>query len=231
MRGILGEKVGMTAVFAEDGNQIPVTIVRTIGNRVLGKKTEETDGYNALVMGFGDKRADRANRPEVGFFEKNDLVEEREEPGRVEGETVTRRYIKRHVREFRMNADDLAGFEVGAGVAAQDIFNTGDTVDVVGTSKGRGFTGVLKRHNFSGTKASHGVHEYFRHGGSIGSNTYPAHVFKNKKMPGQHGNKRVTLQNLKLVEVIADEGLLLIKGSIPGPNGGLVQVNRAVKKS
>ncbi len=219
MRGILGEKVGMTAVFGEDGSQIPVTVVRTSGNRVLGKRTESNDGYDAIVLGYGERNLSRASRPEAGFFEKNDLVEERD----------GRKYIKRHVREFRVSAEELEGYEVGAELQTADEFAAGDTIDVVGTSKGRGFSGVMRRHNFRGGKASHGVHEYYRHGGSIGSNTTPARVFKRRKMPGQHGNKRVTLQNLSVVEVMADEGLVLIRGNVPGPNGGLVMIKHGVK--
>ena len=219
MRGILGKKVGMTAVFSEDGMQIPVTVVRTTGNRVLGKRTESTDGYDAVVLGFGERRLSRASRPEAGFFQKHEMVEERD----------GQQYVKRHIREFRVTAEDLEGYEVGAELTGADEFTAGAAVDVVGTSKGRGFTGVMKRHNFRGTKASHGVHEYFRHGGSIGSNTDPARCFKNRKMPGQHGNKRVTVQNLQVVEVMAEEGLLLIRGSVPGPNGGLVHVQHAIK--
>ncbi len=219
MRGILGEKVGMTAVFAEDGRQIPVTVVKAVGNRVLRKRTESGDGYDAVVMGYGDRRLSRATKPEAGFFVKNDMVEERD----------GQQYIKRHVREFRVSAEELEGYEVGAEIAVGDAVAEGDLVDVVGTSKGRGFTGVMKRHNFRGTKASHGVHEYFRHGGSIGSNTDPARCFKNRKMPGQHGNRRSTVQNLTVVEVMADEGLVLIRGSIPGPNGGLVMIKKAIK--
>lgn len=220
MRGILGEKVGMTAVFGEDGRQLAVTVVRTSGNRVLGKRTESTDGYDAVVLGFGERRLSRATRPEAGFFEKNGLVEERE----------GRQYIKRHVREFRVSAEELEGYEVGAEIEIAAEFSAGDAIDVVGTSKGRGFSGVMRRHNFRGGKASHGVHEYYRHGGSIGSNTTPARVFKNRKMPGQQGNSRVTIQNLQVVEVIADEGLILVRGGIPGPNGGLVMLKRGVKR-
>ncbi len=219
MRGILGQKVGMTAVFDKFGAQIPVTVIRTTGNRVLAKRTESVDGYDAIVLGFGERRLSRTTRPEAGFFEKHDLIEERD----------GQKYVKRHVREFRVSADDLEGFEIGTTITAADEFFDGAPVDVVGTSKGRGFSGVMKRHNFRGGKATHGVHEYYRHGGSIGSNTDPARCFKNRKMPGQHGNRRVTIQNLEIVEIMADEGLVLIRGGIPGPNGGLVHIQHAVK--
>lgn len=220
MEGLLGQKVGMTAVFNEEGRQIPVTVIRTLGNRVLGKRTEERDGYTALVLGFGDKPAKRARKPELGFFEKFELVDE------VDGE----RRVKRYIREFRVDAATLEKYQVGETFAADRLFAPGDRVDVTGTSKGRGFTGVMKRHNFAGSKASHGVHEYFRHGGAISSNTYPARVFKNKKMPGQYGNARTTVQNLQVVGIMPEEGLLLVRGGIPGPDGGLVRVRRAVKQ-
>ncbi|MCA9542184.1 MAG: 50S ribosomal protein L3 [Myxococcales bacterium] len=220
MQGILGQKVGMTAVYNADGQQIPVTVIRTAGNVVLDKRTEERDGYTALVLGFGERPIRRANKPLLGFFKKQGLIEDREGA----------QFVKRHIREFRVDADTLAGFEIGASVESSAVVRAGEVVDVIGTSKGRGFTGVMKRHNFRGTKASHGVHEYFRHGGAISSNTYPARVFKNRKMPGQHGNRRTTVQNVQVVEVLADEGMVLLRGGVPGPNGGLVMLNKAVKK-
>ncbi|MBU0551818.1 50S ribosomal protein L3 [Myxococcota bacterium] len=220
MQGVLGEKVGMTAIFEEGGRQIPVTVVRTLGNRVVGKRTQEKDGYTALIVGFGERRVKRLTKPELGFFEKQGLVEERQDGTRI---------VKRHIREFRISAEELAAYEVGQSFDGATLFKSGERVDVTGTSKGRGFTGVMKRHNFSGGKATHGVHEYFRHGGSLGACTYPARVFKNKKMPGQHGNKRVTQQGLTIIDVLED-GLLLVKGNVPGPNGGLLQIRRPVKQ-
>ena len=220
MRGILGQKIGMTAIFNEDGSQTPVTVIATAGNVVVDKRTEERNGYTALVLGFGEKRVKRLTKPELGFFQKQNLVEERD------GKQI----VKRHLREFRVNGEQLDALNVGDDVNASDIFFAGEKVDVVGVSKGRGFTGVMKRHNFRGTKASHGVHEYFRHGGSIGSNTSPARVFKNRKMPGQHGNKRTTVQNVALVD-FEEGGLVLIRGGVPGPNGGLVMIKKSAKRS
>ncbi len=220
MRGILGRKIGMTAIFNEDGSQTPVTVIATAGNVVVDKRTEERNGYTALVLGFGEKRVKRVNKPELGFFQKQNMVEERD------GKQI----VKRHLREFRVTAEQLDALEVGADVNASDIFFAGEKVDVAGVSKGRGFTGVMKRHNFRGTKASHGVHEYFRHGGSIGSNTSPARVFKNRKMPGQHGNKRTTVQNVTLAR-FEEGGLVLIRGGVPGPNGGLVMIKKSAKRS
>ena len=133
-------------------------------------------------------------------------------------------------KEFRVANEELESRNVGDAVNIEDIFYDGEKIDVTGVSKGRGFTGVMKRHNFRGTKATHGVHEYYRHGGSIGMATYPARVFKNKKMPGQHGNKRVGIQNAKVVRIMAEENLILIKGGVPGPNGGIVELAKAVKR-
>lgn len=221
MRGILGQKIGMTAIFNEDGTQTPVTVIATAGNVVVDKRTEERNGYTALVLGFGEKRVKRLTKPELGFFQKQNMVGQRED-----GKPV----VKRHLREFRVTAEQLDVFEVGADVDASAVFFAGEKVDVVATSKGRGFTGVMKRHNFRGTKATHGVHEYFRHGGSIGSNTSPARVFKNRKMPGQHGNKRVTVQNLSLV-AFEEGGFVLVRGGVPGPNGGLVMIQKSAKRA
>lgn len=218
-QAIYGKKIGMTAVFMEDGRQIPVTVIETAGNKVLGKRTIERDGYTALIVGFGEKKAKRLNKPELGFFEKNGLLDERDGT----------EYAKRFVREIRMSGEELDTFEIGSDFNATRFINDNDLIDVTGTSKGRGFTGVMRRHNFRGTKASHGVHEYFRHGGSISACTYPARVFKNKKMPGQHGNARITVQSLRVVEVHADDGLVLIKGGVPGSNGSLVRIQHAVK--
>ena len=220
MKGLMGQKVGMTAIFDEAGRQIPVTVIQTEGNVVVDKKTKERDGYTALVLGFGERSTKAVNAPLLGFFKKQGLVNE-------EGDKTT---VKRHLREFRVDQETLDGVSVGDTIDAQALFNTGDSVDVVGTSKGRGFTGVMKRHNFRGTKATHGVHEYYRHGGSIGMATYPGRVFKNKKMPGQHGNKRTTIQNALVVDVREEHGLVLVRGGVPGPTGGLVLIQKPIKK-
>lgn len=220
MQGILGEKVGMTAIFSEDGQQIPVTVIRVAGNQVCGKRTVERDGYSAIIVGFGERPAKRATRPERGFFAAANMIVERD----------GREFVKRYVREFRMSPQQVDAYEIGATLSPSEIFNEGGVCDVTGTSKGRGFAGVMKRHNFRGGKATHGVHEYFRHGGSIGMNTTPARVFKKRKMPGQLGNARSTVQNVAVVQVLEDEGLLLVRGGVPGPNGGMVMVRKAVKR-
>lgn len=217
--GILGRKIGMTSIFDPDGRQLPVTVIDTRGNKVLGKRTEQVNGYTALIIGFGDKKAKRANKPVLGFYIKNNLLE-----GEEGKETV-----KQEVREFRISAEALAKYTVGEAFGGDKLFKVGDTIDVIGVSKGRGFSGVFKKFHFKGSSQTHGQHEYHRHGGSIGANTYPAHVFKNKSMPGQHGNARSTLQNVKIVRVLEEDGLILIRGGVPGPNGGVVRIQRAVK--
>lgn len=218
--GILGRKVGMTAIFAEDGKQVPVTVIDTRGNKVLAKRTDAENGYTAVVIGFGQRKAKNVTKPLRGFYEKNGLIE-------TEGEKT---FVKQVVREVRVDAETLAKYTVGEVFAGDRLFKAGDQIDVIGTSKGRGFTGVMKRYHFAGSKATHGQHEYHRHGGSIAPNTYPAHVFKGKRMGGQHGNARVTIQNLKVAQYLAEEGLLLIRGAVPGPNGGVIRIQHAVKR-
>lgn len=217
MQGLLAQKLGMTAIFGENGGQIPVTALYVGGNVVVGKRTQERDGYTALILGFGEQKVKRLNKPQVGFLKKQGLVSEDSE------NTV------RHLREFRMSASDLEGYKVGQTVDPTTLFNIGDRVDVAGKSKGRGFAGVMKRHNFAGTKASHGVHEFFRHGGSIGCATYPARVFKNKKMPGQYGNARTSVQNLLVASVLEEESIILVRGSVPGANGGVLELKQGIK--
>ena len=222
MRGLLGRKIGMTQIFDADGTRIPVTVVEVEGNVVVQKKTAQgKDGYEAVKLGFGavkklEKEGTepryRLSAPEVGVFTSAGI----EAP-------------RRHLREFRIEQGEVDQYEVGQALGP-GFFQVGDWVDVSGTSKGRGFTGVMKRHNFAGAKASHGVHEYFRHGGSIGMSADPARVLPGKKMPGQHGNERVTVQNLQVVGVRPDDGVILIKGSVPGPKNGIVEVRLAIKK-
>ena len=222
MKGILGQKLGMTAIFGEFGSQIPVTAVYVGGNIVVGKRTQDRDGYTALIIGFGEQKLHRLNKAARGFLKSQGLISDE---SKDTDKTV------RHLREFRVSAEELEGFEIGQEIKAEDIVNLGERIDVAGTSKGRGFTGVMKRYNFAGTKATHGVHEYFRHGGSIGCATYPARVFKNKKMPGQHGNARVTMQNILVAGVLEDEKIVLLRGGLPGSTGGILEIKQAIKKS
>jgi large subunit ribosomal protein L3 len=207
--GIIARKLGMTQVFLEDGSVVPVTVVEAGPCSVIQKKTKERDGYDALQLGFLPKKSQRVNKPLSGHFKK--------------AGTGAFYYIK----EFRV--EDLGGYELGQEVNV-NLFKPGDVVDVTGLSKGKGFTGVMKRHGFHGSPGSHGTHEYFRHGGSVGSATYPHHVFKGMKMPGQHGNRKVTLQNIKVVDIKEDQNLLLLKGGIPGSQTGWILIRSAAKR-
>jgi len=229
-RMILGRKIGMTQLFTEAGIRIPVTVVKVGPMVVVAKKTASSrDGYAAVKVGF--EEATRQSKIVNVEGEDEELVRWRGlSKGRVgvftnAGIEVPRRIV----REFRVSEQDLDRFNVGE-VLDHTMFKEGEIVDVAGTSKGRGFTGVMKRHNFSGFKASHGVHESYRGGGSIGASAYPARVFRGKKMAGHHGNSRVTVQNLKLVKILEEDGLYLIKGGIPGHNNALVEIIPAVKK-
>ncbi len=209
MTGLIGKKIGMSQLFDDTGNVVPVTVVEAGPCVVVQKKDEARDGYNALQLGFGKQKNQRVNRPLRGHMAKA-------EKGSF-----------RVLREFRV--DDVSGFEVGQELTVTDFVKPGDLVDVTGTSKGRGFAGVMKRWDFRGFSRTHGTHEYFRHGGAIGNRSYPGKVFKGKRMAGHWGNERVSIQNLRVVEVRPEENLLLVKGAIPGSNGGLVLVRRAVK--
>lgn len=224
MAGLIGRKVGMTQIFKEDGVRIPVTVIDVSDNVLIQKKTSEgADGYNSVKVGF--VKADRQ--------EKAGMVRHRG-VNKAEGGVFTKAGIEtpyRHVREFRCSATQLDGLEIGQILTAEDTFSEGQQVDVTGTSKGRGFTGVIKRHGYHMPRKTHGTHENFRHGGSIGQSAWPGKVWKGKKMPGQHGGRRVTNQNIEVVQVISDENLVLVKGSIPGANGSVVTIKPAVKKA
>jgi large subunit ribosomal protein L3 len=209
LRGIIGRKLGMTQVFTENGTVIPVTIIEAGPCAVVQIKTKEKEGYNALQLGFMDKKPQRVNRPLSRHFQKS-------------GKGPF--YI---LREFRL--DDVGDYQLGQEITSE-VFNVGDYVDVIGTSKGKGFTGVIKRHGFSGAPGSHGTHEYFRHGGSIGSSAFPSRTFKGKKMPGNSGNSRVTVQNLRIVGIKPDRNILLVRGAIPGSANSIVIVRYAKKK-
>jgi large subunit ribosomal protein L3 len=207
-KGILGRKLGMTQVWDADHRVIPVTVIQAGPCRVVQLKTPERDGYSAVQLAFGETRDRKLNKPELGH---------------LKAATVP---PAKHLAELRV--DDLSGFEVGQVIAA-DVFTAGDHVDVTGISKGKGFTGVMKRHNFQGQGASHGTHKKHRAPGAIGACATPSRVFKGMRMAGQHGNQRVTTLNLEVVEGDAERGLLLVKGAVPGPAGSLVFVRDAVK--
>lgn len=208
--GLLGQKLGMTRVFDDDGSSIPVTVVEVGGNRIVQVKTVETDGYNAVQLAFGTRRASRVNKAIKGHYAKAGV-----EAGSVLG-------------EFRLNSDELEGLSVGS-VVEVSHFTVGQLVDVTGTSKGKGFSGVIKRHNFRSNRASHGNSRSHNTPGSIGQRQDPGRVFPGKKMAGQLGNVQVTIQNLEIVRVDVERGLLLIKGAIPGSVSGSVVVRRSVK--
>ena len=207
MKAILGKKLGMSQIFTNTGLVVPVTVVEAGPCYVSQKKTTETDGYNAVQLAFVDVKANRINKPELGHLKKANLTP------------------KKYLKEFDIDGSNL---EIGAEIKC-DVFQVGDVVDVTGTTKGRGFTGTIQRWNFSRGPMSHGS-GYHRGVGSMGSSADPSHVFKNKKMAGQYGNERVTIQNLEIAKVDAERNLLLIKGAIPGAKGSLVFVKSAVKK-
>lgn len=211
MKGIIGRKVGMTRVFTEGGEQVPVTVIEAGPCTVVGKRTLEKDKYTALQLGFGVLKEKQATKAVLGQWKKRGL-----EPRRV-------------VKEFRVTPEEAAKFEVGQVLKASDLFKKGQLVDVRGVSKGRGFQGVFKRHHMAGFVDSHGTHEYFRHPGSIGQRKTPGRVFKNKRMPGHMGVEKVTTQNLMVVDVDAENDLLLIKGSVPGNKKQIVLVQIAQK--
>ncbi len=206
-KGIIGKKVGMTQIFDEKGNVVPVTVIEAGPCVVVQKKTAENDGYTAVQLGFGDVKAQRVNKPMKGHFDKADVAP------------------KKTLREFRF--DDCDAYNVGDIVKA-DTFACGDAVDVVGVSKGKGYAGVIKRWNHSRLKESHGTGPVARHAGSLGV-IDPARVFKGMKGAGHLGAERVTVQNLTVVKVDAENNLLAIKGAVPGPRGGLVLISDSVK--
>jgi len=205
-KGILGRKIGMTQVFAENGDLIPVTVIEATPNVVLQVKTNETDGYEAIQIGFEDKREKLANKPEKGHVAKADTAP------------------KRFIREVR--GANVSEYEVGQEVKV-DIFSAGDIVDVTGVSKGKGFQGAIKRHGQSRGPMSHGS-RYHRRPGSMGP-VAPNRVFKSKALPGRMGGERVTVQNLEIVKVDVERNLLLVKGNVPGPKKALIEVKVAVK--
>jgi len=210
--GMIAKKLGMTQLFLENGRRVPVTVLSVKGNTVTAHRTEERDGYTAVQIGFAEQKPSRLTKADLGNFKKAGVSP------------------RRHVREFRVSADVLAKYAVGEDLPF-DVFDEGGVVDVTGTSKGKGFQGVIKRHNMRGTKASHGVHEVYRHGGSIGCRLTPGRVVKGKAMAGQMGNERKTAQNVVIVKLLPEDGLILVRGSIPGPKNGIVTIRRGHKSA
>ena len=212
--GLLGRKIGMTQVFHQDGTALGVTAVSVGPCVVVGKRTADKHGYSAVQLGFEELPVRLATRPETGYFKKAGL----EKP-------------LRHLREVRLEAKDLEKYEVGKVLKADEIFKEGDVVDVVGTTKGKGYQGVMKRHKMKGDSDTHGTHEFFRHGGSIGCRLTPGRVHKGKRMSGHLGDERKTIQNLELYEILADENVILIRGNVPGAANGYVLIQNAVKRT
>ncbi|CDZ23325.1 50S ribosomal protein L3 [[Clostridium] cellulosi] len=209
-KGIIGRKIGMTQLFDDNGNVVPVTVIEAGPCTVVQKKTVETDGYNAVQLGFGDVSEKHVTKPLKGHFDKAGVAP------------------KRVLREFRL--DDVDSLNVKDIIKA-DVFAVGDRVDVVGISKGKGFAGVIKRWNQHRLKMTHGTGPVHREVGSMGANSDPSRVFKGKKMAGHLGAERVTIQNLDVVKVDAENNLIAVKGAIPGPKGGIVTITDSVKKA
>jgi large subunit ribosomal protein L3 len=210
MTGLIGRKIGMMQYYNAQGNVIPVTVVETGPCVVVQKKEVTTDGYTALQVGFGSKKVQRVNKADQGHMAK---------AGKGAFQVL---------REFRL--DDVSQYEVGQEIKASDLFKIGDLIDVSGISKGHGYTGVIKRWSFAGFPGSHGTHEYFRHGGSIGNRSYPGRVRKGKKMAGHWGNEQISTQNLLVVDIRAEENLMFVRGAVPGSKQGVVVLRPAVKK-
>ncbi len=207
MKGILGKKIAMTQIFTDEGKAIPVTVVEAGPCTVTQIKSASKEGYDAVQLGFGDVREKRLNKPQRGHFESKEL-----EP-------------RRHLAELRV--EEIKEYELGQLITA-DVFSKGDRVDITGRSRGKGFAGVIKRHNFSGGPGSHGAH-FHRAPGAIGACATPSRVFRGTRMPGRMGAEKITTQNLEVVDVKAERNLLLLRGSVPGPDGGLLVIRESVK--
>ena len=207
-KGIIGKKLGMTQIFAEDGSVIPVTVIEAGPCPITQKKTVETDGYEAVQLAFEDIREKLVNKPLAGHFKKAGVT------------------AKRHLKEFRL--DDISALNVGDVVAA-DTFAAGDKVDITGTTKGHGYSGVVKRWGCHKLRMTHGVGPVHRQPGSMGANSSPSRIFKNKKMAGQYGNEQATVLNLEVVRVDTEKNLIAVKGAVPGSRGGIVFIRNTVK--
>jgi large subunit ribosomal protein L3 len=210
--GLLGKKIGMTQVFADDGEAVAVTVIQTGPCHVIGIRTQERDGYTALVLGFDEKPVRLASKPEMG------AVKDGGKP-------------QRFVRELRLPADEVAKYQVGQVLGPKDVFADDAVIDVEGTSKGKGFQGVMKRHHMAGFRNTHGTHEYFRHGGSIGCRLTPQRVHKGKRMAGQMGNEKVSIQNLQLLRIMPEDNVILVRGAVPGAANDYVVVTHAATRT
>ena len=210
--GVIGRKLGMTQVFGEDGTVTACTVVEA-ASIVVGKRTVEKDGYSALVLGLGERPEKKSNQAQTAAFKKAGVTP------------------KETVRELRCAPEFAASFEVGQPLKLETVFEEGQLVDVQGITRGRGFTGVMRRHNFKGYRMTHGTHEYRRHGGSIGTRMTPGRVKLGMKMPGHYGSEQVSILNQRVAKVLADQNLVLVAGAIPGARGSLVVVRGAIKRS
>ena len=210
--GIIGIKLGNMQFFTDDGNVTRVTVVEAGPVTVIGKRTKEKDGYSALILGMGERKEKHTNKAQI-----------------VAAQMVNQT-PKRIVKELRVTEEYAAKFEVGQVLKVDEIFTVGQNVDAQGRTRGRGFTGVMRRWSFAGGVSSHGTHEYFRHGGSIGTNMTPGRTLPNIKMAGHYGDETVSMQNLKIARIDSEKHLLLIEGGIPGAKGSLVLVRHAVKQ-
>jgi large subunit ribosomal protein L3 len=211
--GLLGKKIGMTQVFADDGEAVPVTVIQTGPCHVIGTRTPERDGYSALVLGFDEKPVRLASKPELGAMKDSGLKPQR------------------FIRELRLPPEEVAKYKVGQVLGPKDVFADNTAIDVEGTSKGKGYQGVIKRHHMSGMTRAHGTHEYFRHGGSIGCRLTPQRVHKGKRMAGQMGNETVSIQNLQLLRIMPEDNVILVRGAVPGAANGYVVVTNAATRT
>lgn len=209
---LMGKKVGMTQILQENGDAIPVTVIQAGPCIISQKKIPERDNYSAVQLGFSPMKPNRAKKPIAGHFKKAGVPPQR------------------FLREFRVDDKELEKYEVGQEIKV-DNFKEGDFVDITGISKGRGFTGVIKRHNFHGAPGGHGTHDYKRHGGSIGSSSFPSRVFKGTKMAGRTGCDRMTVQNLKVIQVRPEQNCLVVQGAVPGAKNGVLLIKKAIKKN
>jgi large subunit ribosomal protein L3 len=209
--GILGTKIGYTQLYDDKGEVLRCTVVQA-GCVVVGKRTLEKDGYSALILGVGERKAKRTSKPLAGAYTKSGVSP------------------KQHVRELRASAEHVAAFEIGQKLPVDQIFEVGQFVDAQGKSRGRGFSGVMRRWSMAGGVASHGTHEYFRHGGSIGTNMTPGRTLPGLKMPGHYGDETTSALNLRVAKLIPEDDLVLISGAVPGARDGIVIIRGAVKK-
>jgi len=211
--GLLGKKIGMTQVFADDGEAVPVTVIQTGPCHVIGTRTQERDGYSAVVLGFDEKPLRLATKPELGSIKESGAKPQR------------------FIREIRLPAEEVAKYKVGQVLGPKDVFADNSPIDVEGTSKGKGYQGVIKRHHMKGMTRAHGTHEYFRHGGSIGCRLTPQRVHKGKRMAGQMGNEKVSIQNLQLLRIMPEDNVILVRGAVPGAANDYVVVTNAATRT